>query len=437
MWKPKWAEGIQMKSNLIPFRMNTELFIARKLFFDKTNKKYLSHRIIRIALFGIALGLAVMIISVAVITGFKKEIRDKVVGFGSHVQIINFDSNNSYETKPISKNQAFLPEIKKINGISRVEVYATKPGMIKTEEYLQGIVFKGVDQDYNWGFFKKNLVEGRVPGINDSARVNEIILSEQVSQLLQLKLNDNAIIYFLNEDENLPRILQLKICGIYRTGLEEFDNTFIVGDVKQIQRLNNWQDDQISGFEITVNDFFKSQEIEQEVRNLVIDYSEENSTILRTINITREWPQIFDWLSILDMNVWVILILLTLVAGFNMISGLLVLILERINMIGILKALGSPNWSVRKVFLYLSFFLTGRGMLWGNIIAIAIIAVQKFFHVIRLDPAMYYVDVAPVNFSILHILILNAASITITVLMLFIPSYLIHKISPEKAIRFD
>lgn len=417
--------------------MNTELFIARKLFFDKTNKKYLSHRIIRIALFGIALGLAVMIISVAVITGFKKEIRDKVVGFGSHVQIINFDSNNSYETKPISKNQAFLPEIKKINGISRVEVYATKPGMIKTEEYLQGIVFKGVDQDYNWGFFKKNLVEGRVPGINDSARVNEIILSEQVSQLLQLKLNDNAIIYFLNEDENLPRILQLKICGIYRTGLEEFDNTFIVGDVKQIQRLNNWQDDQISGFEITVNDFFKSQEIEQEVRNLVIDYSEENSTILRTINITREWPQIFDWLSILDMNVWVILILLTLVAGFNMISGLLVLILERINMIGILKALGSPNWSVRKVFLYLSFFLTGRGMLWGNIIAIAIIAVQKFFHVIRLDPAMYYVDVAPVNFSILHILILNAASITITVLMLFIPSYLIHKISPEKAIRFD
>lgn len=417
--------------------MNTELFIARKLFFDKSNKKYLSHKIIRIALFGIALGLAVMIISVAVVTGFKKEIRDKVVGFGSHIQIINFDSNNSYETKPISKNQAFLPEIKNINGINRIEVYATKPGMIKTDEYLQGVVFKGVDNDYNWNFFKKNLVEGQIPEINDSARVNEIILSEQVSQLLKIKLNDDAFIYFLNEDENLPRILQLKVCGIYRTGLEEFDNTFIIGDLKQIQRLNNWQADQISGFEITVNNFFKAEEIEQQVRNLVINYSEENSAILRTINITREWPQIFDWLSVIDMNVWVILILLTLVAGFNMISGLLVLILERINMIGILKALGSPNWSVRKVFLYLALFLTGNGMLWGNIIAILIIAIQKVFHLVKLDPTMYYVNVAPVNFSLTHILLLNAASITITVLMLVIPSYIISKISPEKAIRFD
>ena len=417
--------------------MNTELFIARKLFFDKSNKKYLSHKIIRIALFGIALGLAVMIISVAVVTGFKKEIRDKVVGFGSHIQIINFDSNNSYETKPISKNQAFLPEIKNINGINRIEVYATKPGMIKTDEYLQGVVFKGVDNDYDWNFFKKNLVEGQIPQINDSARVNEIILSEQVSQLLKIKLNDDAFIYFLNEDENMPRILQLKVCGIYRTGLEEFDNTFIIGDLKQIQRLNNWQADQISGFEITVNNFFRAEEIEQQVRNLVINYSEENSAILRTINITREWPQIFDWLSVIDMNVWVILILLTLVAGFNMISGLLVLILERINKIGILTALRSPNWSVRKVFLYLALFLTGNGMLWGNIIAILIIAIQKVFHVVKLDPTMYYVNVAPVNFSLTHILLLNAASITITILMLVIPSYIISKISPEKAIRFD
>ncbi|MCG6186153.1 ABC transporter permease [Maribellus maritimus] len=417
--------------------MNTELFIARKLFFDKSNKKYLSHKIIRIALFGIALGLAVMIVSVAVVTGFKNEIRSKIVGFGSHIQIINFDSNNSYETKPISKNQAFVPEIKKIKGINRVDVYATKPGMIKTDEYLQGIVFKGVDKDYNWAFFKKNLIEGRIPALNDSARVNEIILSEQVLQLLHLKLNEDVFIYFLNEDENLPRILQLKVCGIYRTGLEEFDNVFILGDLKHIQRLNDWQNDQVSGFEITVDNFFSTEEIEQRVRNQVISYSEENSTILRTLNITREYPQIFDWLSVIDMNVWVILILLSVVAGFNMISGLLVLILERINMIGILKALGSPNWSVRKVFLYLSFFLTGSGMLWGNIIAIAIIVIQKVFHVVKLDPAMYYVDVAPVNFSILHILILNLASITITILMLVIPSFLISKISPEKAIRFD
>ncbi len=417
--------------------MNTELFIARKLFFDKTNKKYLSYRIIRIALFGIALGLAVMIISVAVITGFKKEIRNKVIGFGSHIQIINFDSNNSYETEPISENQAFLPEVKEIKGVKRVETYATKPGMIKTDEYLQGIVFKGVSTDYNWDFFKKNLVEGRIPELNDSARVNEIILSEKVSQLLQLNLDDDVVIYFLNEDESLPSILQLNVCGIYSTGLVEFDNVFIIGDLKQIQRLNKWQDNQISGFEITVNNFSDVDEIEQRVRNLVINYSEQNSTILRTINITREYPQIFDWLSILDMNVWVILVLLTLVAGFNMISGLLVLILERVNMIGILKSLGSPNWSVRKVFLYLSLFLTGRGMIWGNILALLIIAVQYFFQVIKLDPEMYYVSVVPVNFSFLHIILLNLASISITVLMLVIPSYLISKISPEKAIRFD
>jgi lipoprotein-releasing system permease protein len=211
----------------------------------------------------------------------------------------------------------------------------------------------------------------------------------------------------------------------------------MLGDVKQIQRLNDWQADQISGFEITVDDFSRIEEIEQEVRTRVISYSEENTAILRTMNIAREYPQIFDWLAILDMNVWVILILLTLVAGFNMISGLLVLILERINMIGVLKALGSPNWSVRKVFLYLSLFLTGRGMLWGNLLAIGIVVIQKVFHVIKLNPTTYYVDVVPVNFSILHILILNLASITITVFMLLVPSYLISKISPEKAIRFD
>lgn len=417
--------------------MNTELFIARKLFFDKTNKKFLSHKIIRIALFGIALGLAVMIVSVAVITGFKKEIRDKVIGFGSHIQIVNFDSNNSYETKAISKNQPFLTSLDIINEVNSVEVFATKPGMIKTDEYMQGIVFKGVDFDYNWNFFEKNLTKGRLPQLNNSKRVNEIIISEQVSQLLNIELNDSVVLYFLNEKESVPRILQLKVCGIYRTSLEEFDNIFIIGDIKQVQRLNNWESDEISGFEVTIDNFNNIDNIEQQVRNTVIDFSGENSTILRTISITREYPQIFDWLAILDMNVWIILLLLSLVAGFNMISGLLVLILERSSMIGVLKALGSPDWTIRKVFLYLSFFLTSRGMLWGNIIAVVIIFIQKIFHVIKLNPITYYVDVVPVNFSILHLLLLNVASIIITTLMLILPSYLISKISPEKAIRFD
>jgi len=417
--------------------MNTELFIARRLFFDKTDKKFLSQKIIRIALFGIALGLAVMIISVAVVTGFKKEVRNKVIGFGSHIQVVNFDSRNSYELAPLSANQPFLQKLNTIDEVKSVQIFATKPGMIKTDESIQGIVLKGVDSRYNWDFFQRNLVAGQLPQLNDTTRVNEIIISEQLSKLLKLSLGNLAVFYFVNENELNPRLLQLKICGIYRTGLEEFDNLFVLGDIKQIQRLNKWTADQISGFEIEVAHFNLINETEQQIRNATIDYSEESKNVLRTENITRMYPQIFDWLKILDMNVWVILALMVLVAGFNMISGLLVLILERSQMIGVLKALGSRNWSVRKIFLYLSVFLTGRGMLWGNLFGVALILIQKIFQVIKLDPITYYVDVVPVNFSLLHLLLINLGSITITTVMLIIPSYLVSKISPEKTIRFD
>ncbi len=417
--------------------MNTELFISNRLFFDKSNQQFLSKKIIRIALFGIALGLAVMIVSVAVITGFKTEIRNKVIGFGSHIQIINYESKNSYEIPPISKNQPFLEQLKALNNIESIQVFATKPGMIKTDESIQGIVFKGVEPGYNWTFFQKNLVDGQIPQLNDTNRINEILLSENISRLLKLKTGDSAVLYFVNENEVTPRMLQLKVCGIYRTSLEEFDNLFIVGDIKQVQRLNDWQNNEISGFEILVSDFNKLDFIEQEVRNIVVNYSAQNSEILRTESIIRQYPQIFDWLSILDMNVWVILFLMIMVAGFNMISALLVLILERSTMIGVLKALGSPNWSIRKVFLYLSVFLTSRGMLWGNAIGIALILFQKLFHIIKLNPATYYVDVVPVNFNIIHILLLNIGCILITTLMLIIPSYLVSKISPDKSIRFD
>lgn len=418
-------------------QMNIELFISRRLFFDKKNKKLLSQRIIRIALAGIALGLAVMIISVAVVTGFKTEIRNKVIGFGSHIQIVNYDSNNSYETQAVSDNQDFLPFIKTIPGVDHIQIFATKPGMIKTDEYIQGIVFKGVGTDYNWDFFEENLIVGSLPTITDSARINEVLLSEQVSKLLRLELNEKAVFYFINEKEVMPRMLQLKVSGIYRTGFEEFDKLFIVGDIKQIQRLNNWRNNQVTGFEITVTDFFQTENIEQEIRNTVIQFRDQNSEILRTQNITRQYPQIFDWLTILDMNVWIILILMVMVAGFNMVSGLLVLILERSTMIGVLKAMGSRNWSIRKVFIYLSVFLTGRGMLWGNAIGIAIIIIQKVFHVIKLDPTSYYVEFVPMNFSLLHLLLLNLGTIAITSVILIIPSYFVSKISPEKTIRFD
>jgi len=417
--------------------MNTELFISKRLFFDKSNQQFLSKKIIRIALFGIALGLAVMIVSLAVITGFKTEIRNKVIGFGSHIQIINFESGNSYENPPISKNQPFTSELKNINGVELVQVFATKPGMIKTDESIQGIVLKGVDTGYNWSFFEKNLVDGMIPKLNDTSRVNEILLSENISRLLKIKTGESAVLYFVNENEVTPRMIQLKVSGIYSTSLEEFDNLFIIGDIKQVQRLNDWQPDEISGFEILVSDFSKIDITEHEVRNLVINYSSENSAILRTESITRQYPQIFDWLSILDMNVWVILFLMVMVAGFNMISALLVLILERSTMIGVLKALGSPNRSIRKVFLYLSVFLTSRGMFWGNVIGIAIILMQKLFQIIKLNPATYYVDVVPVNFNIGHILLLNMGCLLVTTFMLLVPSYLVSKISPNKSIQFD
>ena len=417
--------------------MNIEFFIAKRLFFEKEQRKMLSGRIIRIALFGVALGIAVMIISVAVITGFKSEIRNKVTGFGAHIQILNYNARTSFEIPPVSANQPFLKQLGEIPEIKSVNVFGTKPGIIKTEETTQGIVLKGVDKNYDWTFFSKNLVEGSIPVLNDTARSNQFLISENLSKALKLKTGDLAVLYFINERESNPRMLQLKVSGIFRTSLEEFDNLFVMGDLKQVQRLNDWQPEQVGGFELVINDFHKIDQVEREVRNLVVNYSENDQDILQTETITSKYRAIFDWLSVTDTNVWVILSLITIVAGFNMISALLVLMLERIEMIGLLKAMGSQGKSIRKIFLYLSVLITGKGMFWGNVVGITLILIQKYFHVLKLNPETYYVDVVPVNFPITFFVLLNVASITLTTLMLVIPSLFISKISPEKTIRFD
>ncbi len=417
--------------------MNTEFFIAKRLFFEKEQRKMLSGRIIRIALFGVALGIAVMIISVAVITGFKSEIRNKVTGFGAHIQILNYNARNSFEIPPVSANQPFLKQLGEIPEIKSINVFGTKPGIIKTEETTQGIVLKGVDKNYDWTFFSKNMVDGSIPALNDTARSNQFLISENLSKALKLKTGDLAVLYFINERESNPRMLQLKVSGIFRTSLEEFDDLFVMGDIKQVQRLNDWQPGQVGGFELVINDFHKIDQVEREVRNLVVNYSENDQDILQTETITSKYRAIFDWLSVTDTNVWVILSLITIVAGFNMISALLVLMLERIEMIGLLKAMGSQGKSIRKIFLYLSVLITGKGMFWGNVVGITLILIQKYFHVLKLNPETYYVDVVPVNFSITFFVLLNVASITLTTLMLVIPSFFISKISPEKTIRFD
>lgn len=417
--------------------MNTELFIARRLFSEKENRQQLSKRIINIALAGIALGMAIMLIAVAVIVGFKKEVSDKVTGFGSHIQVVNYDSNLSFETRPVSSRQPFLPQLLALPNIRSVNIFATKPGIIKTDDYIQGVVLKGVSPDYPWDFFHKHLIEGKLPDVAAPERTGEVLISKNNADKLLLKCNDPLFMFFINENENIPRVRQFKISGIYNTNLQEFDDLFVVGDIRQVQHINGWEPDQISGFEITVEKFSLLETTEQQVRECVISYDEEPGTTLRTVSILRKYPQIFDWLSVLDMNVWVLLTLMILVAGFNMISALLVLILERSNMIGIMKALGSRDSSVRKIFLYLSGFLISRGLIWGNMLGIVLLLLQKYLNILKLDPSSYYMDVVPVHLSVWHVLLLNAGAMTVTLLMLIIPSFFVSKISPDKIIRFD
>lgn len=414
--------------------MNTEYFIARRLISDKESSRQLSRSIVKIAVFGISLGLAVMIVTIAVVTAFKQEIRNKVIGFGAAIQIVNFDSNISYETQPVNKNQKFLPELARIQGITHVQQFATKPGIIKANNEIQGIVLKGVAPDFDWSFFASNLKDGKKFSVNDTTTSTDILISAKTASLLHLKTGDDVIMYFVQDP---PRMRKFKISGLYETGLEEFDKTFALADIRQIQRLNNWGQDSISGFEIFINDFDKLDDLTYEVKDVAGYQIDKSGESLRIENIYQKYPQIFDWLNLFNMNVTIIIVLMLAVAGINMISGLLVLILERTNMIGILKALGTSNVNVRKIFLYMSGFLVLRGLLWGNLIGLAICFVQYHFHVLKLDPSAYFLSTVPINFEWLYFLLLNIGTLLTVLVILLLPSYIIAKISPEKTIRYN
>ncbi len=418
-------------------RLNYELFIARRIFSDRENKKRFSRSIITFALFGIAFGMMLMILSVAIVTGFKKEIRDKVIGFGSHIQLVNFDSNSSFETVPVNKDQVLLDRLTNLEGVKHVEVFATKPGIIKTDDEMMGMVLKGVGTDFDWSFFRDNLVEGSLPEITEQGISDKVLISRQISSLLKVKVGDPLYCYFLNFQVTEQRMRKFTVAGIYQSSLEEFDRLFVLADIKQVRKLNNWQDDQVSGFEVSIDNFEQLDEITREVKGLTLHYSEADSVLMRPISITSKYPQIFDWLNLLDMNVWIILTLIILVAGFNMVSGLLILILERTTMIGTLKAVGSNNHSIQKVFLYLALFLIGRGMLWGNIAGIGFCLLQSYFHIFTLDATSYYLEYVPVNLQLMHLLMLNAGTLVVTLLMLLGPSWYISRISPDRALRFD
>ncbi len=407
--------------------MNVEFFIAKRLVIAKEGNNRLSRPIIRIAILAIALSVAVMLISIGVVKGFKKDISDKVIGFGSHIQIMDFSDNNSYETKAISKNQDFYPSIEKENGIKHIEVFATKAGIIKTKDEILGVILKGIDTDFDWTFFKENLIAGDVISINDSSMTNQVIISEKISNSLQLKLADNLIMYFVQEP---PRVRKFEIVGIYNTELEEFDNLYVFGDIKHIQKLNDWGNDTVGGFALTINNF---EDLEKQTQ---IVY-EKTSYDLNAQSIKEMNPQIFDWLKLQDINVKVIIILMLIVAAINIITVLLILILERTKLIGILKAIGQTNWGIRKVFLYNVTYLIIKGLFWGNLLGIGLSLLQKQFHIISLNPATYYMKSVPIHLILSDVLLLNLSVIVTCFLMLLLPTYLITKITPIKAIRFE
>lgn len=414
--------------------MNLELFIARKIHFSKEGDRKVTSPAVRIAMIGIALGLAVMILSVAIVVGFKKEVRNKVIGFGSHIQITNFDNNSSYESTPIAVSDTLLEELQAFPGIRHVEAFATKTGILKTDSDFQGIVLKGVDANFDWTFFQKNLKEGEVFTIHPDTMTTDVLISQYLANLLTLKAGDSFLTYFVQDD---VRARKFRITGIYETGFVDYDKLFVIADIKQIRRLNGWDKDQVSGLELVVDNY---DHLDQTAEELYFNLAEKKDRIGNTYytrSVKELNPMIFSWLNVLDINVVVILILMLSVAGFTMISGLLIIILERTNMIGILKALGENNASIRKIFLYVSFFLIGKGMLWGNMIGISLCLIQSYFHVIQLDPSIYYLDAVPVDISLVSLLLLNTGTLLASMLMMLGPSFLITKIDPARSIRFE
>ena len=414
--------------------LNTELFIAKRIIGHKGGRKRFSSSIVGIATFGIALGLAVMIVAVAIVTGFKNEISNKVIGFGSHIQLVNMDSNTSYETTPVSKNLPILDDIKNVPEVKRVQMFAIKAGIIKTEENIQGAVLKGAGPDYDWSFLNESLVAGEPVTISDTVRTDRVLLSESIASSLNLKVGDSFNMYFIQDP---PRARRFTIAGLYRTSLVEFDKLFVYADIKHVQRLNNWNTEQVSGYEVMLHSIREAESATAQLREITaLDFTEDGS-MLKVVPIQEKYSQIFDWLNLQDMNVIIIIVLMLVVAGFNMISGLLILILERTNMIGVLKGLGAVDGSIRKIFLYQSGYLAIKGLFWGNLIGLAICFLQYKFNLITLDPESYYLDTVPINLNLIHILLLNLGTLISTLLFLLVPSMIIARISPERAIRFE
>tara|TARA_B100001758_G_scaffold198947_1_gene177273 strand:+ start:985 stop:2208 length:1224 start_codon:yes stop_codon:yes gene_type:complete len=407
--------------------MNIEYFISKRLLFTKKHNNRYTKPILSIAITAISLSFIVMLLSIMISSGFKNNIINKVIGFDSHIVISSIVDNPSFENEPIILSDSLYNSIISIEGVSDINVFATKAGIIKTKEEIEGVVFKGVSSDYDWTFLKDHIISGNTLDIKDEEKNIGVMISYEISKKLSINVDDDLIMYFIQDP---PRVIKFKVKGVYNTSLSDFDNLFIIGDIKHIQRLNNWQKNQVGGISVRINDLNQIDEMSENIY-YALPYN------LQSISIKEKYSQLFAWLELQNINVLVILILMIIVGVINMITALLVIILEKTNLIGILKALGASSWTVRKIFLFNAMYLVFRALVIGNSIALSIAFLQYKYAFIKLDPEIYYMSFVPIDFNFLHIFLLNLLTIIICYITLILPSVIITKISPVKAIRFE
>lgn len=408
-------------------------FIAQKLNNGKQSEKRISLPIVNIAKFGIILGTSVMLLAIFVVEGYRKEIYWKVTGFGAPIELVNYDTNNSYQAAPIATD-SLSKIVAQIPAISHTQPYGLLPGVLKTDEETEAVVFKGVDKTYDWSFLQKHLAAGRLPNLDSTATSNEVLVSSHIADRLNYQIGDQIYAHFLQDP---PRMRRLDIVGIYQTRIIQFDQLFVLADLRHIQKLNNWTENQSSGIELKLAEFGKLEETYRQVLTLTQNRFDQKGTAVRAVNIKDKFSEIFSWLEMINMNVRIILILVIIVSSFNMISALLVLILEKTRTIGVLKSLGMNNWQVQQVFLYQSAYIVLRGMLWGNLLGIGIALLQQHGQFLKLDANMYFLDTVPIEINWWYVLLLNVSVLALTVCVMLLPAILITKIVPAKVIRFD
>lgn len=407
-------------------KFQTEWKIAQRLYFSEQNNVRSSRPAVRVALLGILIGVMIMIVAISVVIGFKQEITQKVAGFGSHIQVVNFDNNSTYELQPIRVTDSLVHAIAQIEHVTHISQFATKPGIIKTDSTFQGIVFKGTDF---WDYFSQNIIEGTLPQSE-----NEILLSSELANSLRVKVDDRLLCYFIEDELRVRRLL---VTGIYNTCMVEMDKVFVLGHIDMVRRLSKWDMDQVSGLEIMVDDLRHLSEVTENVYFATANRLDKDGNTLYTQNLQQLNPQIFGWLDLLDMNVIIIIVLMLCVSGFSIITGLIILILDSISLIGTLKALGANDQFVRRIFVYQALMMIGKGMLWGNVLGLGICALQYFTHVIPLEASSYYVSYVPMAFAWGWWLLLNIGTVLISWLILLAPSAIVTQISPAKVMHFE